>query len=86
MESETKSTGSELRLESSPVVGLHVTRETDSEAVASAILRAQRHDHEVFVVVDPDVGAEARDFVERLDAMIVGGNTYSEFRNHWGGS
>jgi hypothetical protein len=71
MESETKGNGSELRLESSPAVGLQVMYDADPDSVAGAILRARRHGHEVFVVGTPELGDEAQAVVDQLEATVL---------------
>jgi hypothetical protein len=86
MDNETKGKDPELGLENGPAVGLQFSYATDPDAVAGTICQGQRHGHEVFVVPDPEVKAEIRDRVVRLNAMLVGVDAYCELRKYGRGS
>lgn len=60
----------EKPLEERPVLGLHIQSSSESEAVATAILRAQQHGYDVIAVAF-DNDTEAYEFAEQLDVTII---------------
>lgn len=54
-----------------PAVGIRVSRGTSGDAVAGAILRARRHDHQMFVANTESIDNEATEFAQKLGATVI---------------
>lgn len=58
-------------IQNRPAVGLQIAPQTSSDAVAGAILRAQRHGHHVFVAHERPTNDEAIEFATQLGVTVV---------------
>lgn len=62
---------SDVPVHNRPAVGIRISPQTSSDAVAGSILRAHRQGHQVFVAHERPTNDEAVEFASQLDATVV---------------